>query len=190
MIKKLLVVLALVLTCAIARAQTSNKIAISVSGDGGISTDNSIGGPGFTVKAELPLVNRLNFTISAAFFLNYYGTRYYDAAEPPVCSTCIVPVHPPTGPVNDGPYEFIPIKAGLRYYYFRHLYFEGEAGEAIAANATTSTFVYGGNLGGLVRVSRHSSTDIGIGYSYGYKQQDYNEKVGELYFKIGYRFQF
>ena len=132
MTKKTLIVLALVFTGIIARAQAPDKIAVSLSVDANFPSENSIGGPGFTAKIELPLMSRLNLTLSAAYVVNYYGTRYYDAAQPPVCSTCTVP-HEPEGPVNGGPYKFVPLKAGLRYYYLKHFYFEGEAGEAIKA---------------------------------------------------------
>ena len=54
---------------------------------------------------------------------------------------------------NKGPYKFIPLKAGLRYY-IKYFYLQGEAGESFKANVTANSFIYGGALGGLIPFNR------------------------------------
>jgi hypothetical protein len=186
MMKNLYLVLALVFISTLCRAQTQNpdKVALSLGFDLFCPQDNAIPGPGFSARAELPLMPQLKFTLSASYFVNYYGPRLYESANPPSGP------HVPTGPVNSGPYKFVPVQAGLRYYYFRTFYLEGEAGEAFKANVTDNSFIYGGTVGGLIRFNPHNAIDLGIGYSNGYKYQDYSEKTFEAILRIAYRYQF
>jgi len=195
MLKKFLTLFILVLAGIIAHAQTANKVALSISGDVDFGSSNADGGPGFTLKVELPLATKLKLTVSAGYLSNTFPKRMYDL--PAVLYTGTYynintpnPPAEPTGPANSGPYEFIPVKAGLRYYYFKSLYVDAEAGEAFKANVTGNSFVYGGNLGGLVRFDQHNALDISAGYSNGYHLQDYNEKIGEYTLRLGYRYQF
>jgi hypothetical protein len=187
--KNLPAILALVLMSAFARAQTSDKIAVSLGIDANFTSENSIGGPGFLGRVELPLMPRLKFTFSAGYFVNYFGTRYYLSYMTALCQTC-TPPNEPTGPANRGPYEFIPLKAGLRYYYLGHLYLEGEIGEAFKANLTNNSFIYGGAFGALIAFNRHNSLDLGLAYSRGYQFADYDETIYELSIRLAYRYQF
>jgi hypothetical protein len=180
--KSILPVMAFVLLSVFARAQYGNKIAISVGGGAMFSSENSIGGPGFSADAELPLAAQLRLIFSAGYFVNYFGRRLYDTSTiyPPVpCDACGI----------KGPYEFIPLKAGLRYY-MKQFYVQGQAGEALEANVTRNSFIYGGTLGGLIKFNSHNFLDIGFGYEHGYKFADYNEAVSEAAIRLAYRYQF
>jgi len=162
-------------------------MALSLGLGASFSSANSIGEPGFSAKMELPIVSRLNFMFSAGYFVNYFGTRIYLDTSPAICPTCSFPTE---NPINQGPYEFIPLKAGLRYYYFRHFYIDGVFGEAIKANVTDNSFVYGGEIGGLIPFNRHNSLDINIGIENGYKFEYYQPAVYELAIRIAYGYQF
>ncbi|MEO6851991.1 MAG: hypothetical protein ABI203_09125 [Mucilaginibacter sp.] len=183
MAKKILLVAILAFICSFAMAQSGEKIALSVSLDVAVPSHNSTG-PGFTLRTELPIAARLKFTFSAGFFTNFGRLLYYNT--PANCVSCIIPM----GPSNDAPYEFVPVKAGLRYYYLKYFYFEGNGGAAFNANKTVTSFIYGGSLGGLAPLSPHNSLDIGLGFESGYKLTDYNEIINELAIRVGYRYQF
>jgi hypothetical protein len=183
--KNILAVVAFVLIRVLASAQSGNKIAVSLGGGAMFSSENSIGGPGLSADAELPLAAQLRLIFSAGYFVNYFGTRLYDTSTiyPPVpCDACGINA-------NKGPYEFIPLKAGLRYY-MKQFYVQGEAGEALEANVTRNSFIYGGTLGGLIKFNSHNFLDIGFGYEHGYKFADYNETVSEAALRLAYRYQF
>lgn len=196
MTKKFLTLFILVLAGIMAHAQTTSKVALSASTGIDLPSSGGTPGPEFTLKAEVPLVTNLKLTVSAGYLVNSFGRRVY-AATPVLytgtyynINTPTTPPAEPTGPANSGPYEFIPVKAGLRYYYFKYLYVDAEAGDAFKANVTDNSFIYGGNLGGLASFSKHSALDISVGYSNGYHLQDTNTKIGEVSFRIGYRYQF
>jgi hypothetical protein len=183
----------LVLSCIIAQAQTTNTVALSISGNVNLPSSNGVPGPGFTLKAEVPLIPNLKLTVSAGYLTNSFGTRLYAPSPGPVLFLNINTPNPPaepTGPVNTGPYEFIPVQAGLRFYYLKSLYVSAEAGEAFKANVTDNSFVYGGSMGWLLKFNPHHALDISVSYSNGYKLQDYGEKVGEVVLGLGYRYQF
>jgi hypothetical protein len=196
MTKKFFTLLFIVLSGLIAKAQTTNKVALSISGNIDLPTSDAVPGPGFTLKAEVPLVSNLKLTLSAGYITNFFGNRSYTPAVLYTAPTFLninspTPYNFPTGPVNSGPYKFIPVKAGLQYYYFKSLYVNAEAGESFKANVTNNSFVYGVSLGWLAKFNPHNALDISAGFSNGYKLQDYDgEKIGEISLRLGYRYQF
>ena len=105
MTRNILPVILLILVSALAKAQTDPKIALGASFDVVVPSENSTG-PGFTLRAELPVSARIKFTFSAGFFTNFGKLLYYNA--PANCPSCSIPL----GPTNDAPYEFVPLKAG------------------------------------------------------------------------------
>ncbi len=165
-------------------AQTENKVALSLDAEASFVSRHAIGGPGFSAKMELPLTPQLKFTLSAGYLVNYYGTRYIAPDVTAYCPTCNIP----SGPVNSGPYEFIPLKAGVRYYYSRHLYLDAVAGDALAANMTAGSFIYGGALGALVPFNRRNALDFSFAFERGYKYLDYSATIYEIALKIAYRY--
>ena len=183
MTKRILPGIILVFISMFAMAQSGEKIAFSANVDVAVPSYNSIG-PGFTLRAELPVASRLKVTFSAGFFTNFGRLLYYDM--PANCPGCTIP----PGRANDAPYEFVPLKAGLRYYYLKYFYFEGNSGVSFNANQTVTSFVYGGSAGALIPFNRHNSLDIGLGFESGYKLADYNEIINELAIRLGYRYQF
>lgn len=197
MIKKLLTLAFLLLAGIAVYAQNNDKFAINLSGDVNVpSGSDARPGPGLTLKAEVPLAPDLKLTFSAGYLTSYFSRRLY---EPPVVEynspsefniNTPNPALYPTGPVNGGPYEFVPVMVGFRLFYFKSLYVDGQAGEAFKANVTNNSFIYGGNLGWLLKFSAHNALDISAGYSNGYKLQDTGDKISEVSFRLGYRFQF
>jgi hypothetical protein len=181
--KRILVLLTFIMAGLTAVAQTENKVALSLGVEASFASQNAIGGPGFSAKMELPLTTQLKFTVSAGYLVNYYGTRYISPSMTAYCPTCNIP----TGPINSGPYEFIPVKAGFRYY-FKHLYLDGIAGDALAANMTAGSFIYGGAFGGLIPFNHRNALDLNIGFERGYKFLDYSQTIDEIALRIAYRF--
>ena len=182
--KKILVILTFFLAGLTAMAQSENKIALSLGVEASFASQNAIGGPGFSANMELPLIPQLKFTLSAGYLVNYYATRYIAPDVTAYCATCNIP----SGAVNGGPYEFIPLKAGFRYYYSRHLYLDAIAGDALAANMTAGSFIYGGALGALVPFNRRNALDFSFGFERGYKYLDYSATIDEIALRIAYRY--
>src|ERR1700744_4442770 len=157
--KNILPVLAFLLISTFARAQSGNKATLSLGPELGIPFNTTTydygdikgyyrGGFGGSLKLELPVTTSLHFTASAGY-ISYAAVRYLyldETAAPPDGY-----VYPADQSINNKPYQFIPLKAGLQYYYSRYLYAGAEAGAAIKANTVSkSSFIYSAGLGGVI----------------------------------------
>jgi hypothetical protein len=184
--KNITLFLILIIAGAAARAQSSNKIAVSLGFEGSFPSIYATAGPGFSAGLEVPLAARLNFTFSAGYFVNYFGQREYLLDGMPAN------MGPPDAPglIYTGHYAFIPLKVGLRYYYLKHFYVNGTLGEALKASFTDNSFIYGGAIGGIIPLKGHSIIDINIGYDHGYILADYRPAIYEVAIRVAYRYQF
>lgn len=103
-------------------------------------------GIGGSLLYQHPLVNRLNVTLNAGY-LKFNGKEIY---------------------VGIKSYEkYIPVKAGLRYFFTELVYCFAEAGAAIStANGSGSgtAFAYSPGIGTEIAVGRDHSIDIGLRY--------------------------
>jgi len=197
--RKLLTVLALIFISALVRAQSGNKIAISLGPELDIpfNTANANGqsikdtykdGIGGSLKIELPITAALHFTGSAGYIYYRSDHRYifpnYD------------PYPGPSGVANNNitiapPYKFIPLKAGLQYYFVKYLYINGEVGDAIKANSQAiNSFIYSGGAGVAIPFNPHQGLDLGILYEHGFKNKDYDSAMGQLALRVAYKYRF
>src|SRR5579864_4969586 len=73
-------------------------------------------GTGLSVKGELPIVTPVSLTLTAGFTAMFYKSNLFNSSRTP------------------GTAGFIPLKAGIKYYFNKGVYAEGEAGAAIETN--------------------------------------------------------
>jgi len=140
----------------------------------------------FAAKAELSVLPKLKLIFSAGYSAFIPQDRNYNIINP-VCDGCTVMLTHVSTPL----YKFIPVKAGLRYYFLKYLYLNGDAGAAFKANYETNTsFIYGFGLGTLIPFNAHNSLDFGLNFESGYKTVDYNNAESQLGFNLAYRYQF
>jgi hypothetical protein len=176
--KNILPILALLLTSTIARAQSGDKTTLSLGAELGIpfNTNNYYygytrgyykDGFGSSLKIEIPVITSLHFTASAGY-VSYPSVRYLA-----LTATEALPagyVYPADQLNSNTPYKFIPVKAGLQYYYARYLYADAEAGAAIKASSSSKTsFLYAGGLGAVIPFNALSGLDIGFRYERNYQ---------------------
>ncbi|HTE01202.1 MAG TPA: hypothetical protein VK668_18075 [Mucilaginibacter sp.] len=194
--KNILPVIALVLMSVFARAQSAGKTSISfgpelsipfntASGDYGSMKDYYQHGLGGNFKIELPLTTALFFIGSAGYVYYATNTHYYYSAD--IAASSPIPMGSPEPP----PYKFIPVKAGLQYYYTKCLYVSGEAGDAINLNkASKNSFIYSVGLGAVIPFNVHNGLDIGVRYERGFKITDYPYAMSQVGIRLAYRYQF
>lgn len=194
--KNILFALVLMFIGVSAHAQWSSKPAISFGGDIVLpfhSSGNSVVGPesyyktgaGFAIKAELPGSKQMAVTLSAGYLM-YVPKPLYYLDMPANCPTCTVP----TGPHSNPPYEYIPVKAGLRYY-LGQFYLDGEAGAGIKVNYKAKTsFIYGGGLGWAIPFNAHDGLDIGAHFERGFKSFNYPLVFTQADLSLAYRRRF
>jgi hypothetical protein len=194
--KSILPVIALVLMSVFARAQSAGKTSISfgpelsipfntTSSDYGSIKDYYQHGLGGSFKVELPLSTSLFFTGSAGYV--YYATNIHYLYSTDIAASSPIPM----GGIQPPPYKFIPIKAGLQYYYTKSLYLSGEAGDAINLNkASKNSFIYSAGLGAAIPFNVHNGLDIGVRYERGFKITDYPYAMSQIGIRLAYRYQF
>ncbi|MDB5141722.1 MAG: hypothetical protein JWQ66_435 [Mucilaginibacter sp.] len=194
--KNILPVLAFLLISAFARAQSGDKITLSLGLELGIPFNTSTynygdirgyykDGIGGSLRIELPVTKSLHFTASAGYIS--YPNVYYLA----LTATETAPagyVYPSDQLISNTSYRFIPVKAGLQYYYSGYLYADAEAGAAIKSNSATKTsFIYSGGLGGVIPFNAVSGLDIGFRYERGYQVYVYPSPMSQFGIRLAYK---
>jgi hypothetical protein len=180
-----------------AKAQDSQKPSISIGPDFGIpfnTTNNYVStrnvyndGIGVTAKLELPILAGLKFTFTAGYVS--YQSKAILSYTP---NTPNAETFPGMNYVNEKVYyNFIPVKAGLRYYFVSVIYAEGELGEAIKTNNNSyNSFIYSGGIGLNIPINHHNAIDLGTRYERGYKNYDYDYRMSEFAVRLAYKYQF
>jgi hypothetical protein len=162
--------------------------AFSLGTDVGFPFKNYKANVGFDAKAELPLLPGLKFIFSAGYSALIPDNKVYivEPATGNVCDGCVI-----NNTALEPSYHFIPVKAGLRYYYETHFYVDGDAGAAFKANDVANTsFIYGFGLGVLLPFNPHNSLDFGLSFESGYKTIDYDNSESQVGVNLAYRYQF
>jgi hypothetical protein len=192
--RKILLVFFLMLSAACARAQAGKSISLAIDANFNIpfntglhyygeSRDYYQDGIGGALKIEVPIIPELHFTGSAGFlYYKSYEHFYLDM-------TANYPGYtPPTYP-KPVPYTFVPVKAGLRYYYVKYAYIDADAGEAFKANSVSSNaFIYSGGLGFIIPFKHRNGLDIGVRYESGYEIQALPNAMSQIGISVGYKF--
>jgi len=190
--KTLLSILAFLFVITFAKAQSGNKISYSIgpelaipfnttSNTYGLARDEYQDGIGGSVKIEAPITVDLHFTGSAGL-VDYATNAHYLYFLPVSSGGQSEGVQPP-------PFKFIPVKAGLQYYYGQYLYISGEAGAAFGANSvSTTSFIYSGGLGAIIPFNAHNGLDISARYERGFLAPSYDSPMSQLAIRVAYKF--
>jgi hypothetical protein len=191
--KTLLSLLAFLFVITFANAQTGNKISYSIGPEFtipfnttsyyyGSVRDEYQDGFGVSAKIETPITVTLHFTGSAGF-VDYHTNAHYLYFNPVSSGGSSSAVQAP-------PFKFIPVKAGLQYYYDQYLYISGETGAAFGANsASTTSVIYSGGLGAVIPFNGHSGLDISARYERGFLSPSYDSPMSQLEIRVAYKFQ-
>lgn len=123
-------------------------------------------GLGASAKLEVPIVAPVSFTLTGGFTSMFYKSNLFDASRTP------------------GAAVFIPLKAGVKYYFAKSIYAEGEAGTAIETNyGKQRSFAF--SIGpGFVVPLRNDKTGIDIGFRY----ESWANQLRQTGIRVAYRF--
>jgi len=104
-------------------------------------------GLGFSGKAEIPVSNRMCITITAGYTTFFYKSNLYHSS------------------LTLAPAGFVPIKAGVKYYFNPGVYIEGELGTVIETNYLKhDPFAFSIGPGFLIPINEKHSFDLGVRY--------------------------
>jgi hypothetical protein len=146
-IKRLLPILLIILSYH-AFGQASLPKAFGVGLELGIPS-NSVYTVGFggSGKAEVPVAGPLSITVTAGYTSLYFKTSLIGGAG------------------KQSAAGFAPVKAGIKYFFSRGVYAEGEAGNVFETNyRKDNLFVFALGPGFAVPSGEHSSIDVGFRY--------------------------
>ncbi|HEY4198688.1 MAG TPA: hypothetical protein VGM63_24275 [Mucilaginibacter sp.] len=122
-------------------------------------------GAGASIKGELPIASPVSFTLTAGFTSMFYKSNLFDSSRTP------------------GAAVFVPLKAGLKYYFNEGIYAEGEAGTAIETNyGKQSSFAFSIGPGFMLPAGDKNSVDIGFRY------EDWSNQLRQTAIRVAYRF--
>lgn len=183
----------MMLFCAastLVKAQSGNKISVGLGPELGIpfnakhesviGTNDYKTAYGGSLKAEIPVNSLLHVTFSGGY--TAFKTKFSPAPNVQLDYAGLLRYK--------ATYKYIPVKAGLRYYFIKYLYAGAEAGAAFKvgdAGGKTS-FIYSGGVGGALPVGAHQAIDLGVRYERGYKVYDHT--MGWAGISLAYKYQF
>jgi hypothetical protein len=122
-------------------------------------------GVGASIKGELPIASPVSLTLTAGFTSMFYKSNLFNSSLTP------------------GAAIFVPLKAGLKYYFNKGIYAEGEAGTAIETNyGKQSSFAFSIGPGFLVPAGDKNSVDISFRY------ENWANQLRQTAIRIAYRF--
>ncbi|HVW14539.1 MAG TPA: hypothetical protein VHB54_11965 [Mucilaginibacter sp.] len=166
--KQTLLILTFILSAALAKAQgtTETKTAFSAGFELAIPSGGVFSvGTGGSAKLEIPVVRPLSLSVTAGITPMFYKNNLFSNSRTP------------------GAAVFVPLKAGLKYYFARGVYAEGEAGTAIETNyGKGSVFAFSIGPGFIAPISDKTGVDIGFRY------EDWAGQVRQTAIRIAYRF--
>jgi len=163
--KKLLLPLLLFCTFKL-HAQTTITKAISTGFELGIPTNGVYSiGTGASAKLELPIASPVSLSITGGITTMFYKSNLFDSSRTP------------------GAAVFLPLKAGVKYYFNRGVYAEGEAGTAIETNyGKQSSFAFSIGPGFVVPAGDKNGVDISFRY------EDWANQLRQTAIHVAYRF--
>lgn len=163
--KKLIILIALLPALPL-QAQTTINRAIGTGFELAIPSNGVYSiGTGASVKAELPISRPVSLTLTGGFTAMFYKSNLFNSSRTPGAAT------------------FVPLKAGLKYYFNKGVYAEGEAGTVIEANyAKQSPFAFSIGPGFIVPAGDKNGVEIGFRY------ESWANQLRQTAIRIAYRF--
>jgi hypothetical protein len=147
-------------------AQTSITKAISTGFELAIPSNGVYSvGVGASAKAELPIAAPLSLTLTGGLTTMFYKGNLFNSSRTP------------------GAAVFVPLKAGLKYYFSNEVYAEGEAGTAIETNyGKQSSFAFSIGPGFVVPAGDKNGVDISFRY------ENWANQLRQTAIRVAYRF--
>ncbi|MFS2188644.1 hypothetical protein ACCC92_18335 [Mucilaginibacter sp. Mucisp84] len=139
---------------------------------------------GFSVnlKLEKPITETLHFTVGTGFVFTASTPQYLFSSN---SSNVFYDNH------YHDLYAYLPLTAGLKYYFTKCLYVNAETGSAFSINSRARTsFIYAGGAGAVVPIGPHHGLDFGLQFERGYKNTDYDHAINQLVLNVAYKYRF
>lgn len=122
-------------------------------------------GTGASAKLELPVASPVSLSLTGGITTMFYKSNLFNSSRTP------------------GAAVFLPLKGGVKYYFNRGVYAQGEAGTAIETNySKQGVFAFSIGPGFVVPAGEKNGVDISFRY------EDWANQVRQTVIHIAYRF--
>lgn len=165
--KKLIILLLLFCSFKLSvSAQTALTKAFSAGFELGIPANGVFNiGTGASARFELPVASPVSLSLTGGITSMFYKSNLFNSSRTP------------------GAAVFVPLKAGVRYFFNRGVYAEGEGGTAIETNySKQSVFAFSIGPGFIAPIGEKNGVDISFRY------EDWANQVRQTAIHIAYRF--
>jgi hypothetical protein len=164
---KRLFLLIFIITSLTANAQNAITKVFSAGVELGIPSMSVYSiGLGISAKGELPISDKVAITGTVGYSTFFYKSNLFQSSLTPANAT------------------FIPLKAGLKYYFNYGVYVEGEAGTAIETNyLKQDLFAFSIGPGFIIQINNGHGIDLGFRYE-GWS----DNQMRQTAIRVGYRF--
>lgn len=148
------------------QAQTTITKAISAGFELAIPANGVYNiGTGASLKGELPIATPVSLTLTAGFTSMFYKSNLFYSSRTP------------------GAAIFVPLKAGLKYYFNKAVYAEGEAGTAVETNyGKHGSFAFSIGPGFIAPAGEKNGIDISFRY------ESWANQLRQTAIRVAYRF--
>lgn len=182
-----------------AKAQRGNQTSLSVGSEiivplnmhyrNDYNDINFNSGFGISLRLEKPITSTLHFMAATGFVFTESNPKNIYFRVNPDNSSGSSDIFG-YGDVHRL-YVYVPVTAGLKYYWLKHFYINAEAGSAFSANGRArNSFVYSGGAGAVVPVGPHHGLDFNLQFERGYKNNDYDHSISQLGLNVAYKYRF
>lgn len=153
-----------ILTLTANAQQISNQKAFSIGGELGVPSYGLYNVVlGASAKFELPVVSPVSLSLTAGFSSVFQRSSILNN-------------------YNAGADLFVPLKAGVKYYFGRDFYLEGEGGAALPLNHDKNSLALFSIGPGFVIPSERHGIDISFRY------EDWQGQLKQTAIRVAYRF--
>jgi hypothetical protein len=149
------------------QAQTSTSKAFNLGFELGIPSNGIYTiGTGASAKLELPIVSPVSLSLTGGITTMFYKSNLFNSSR------------------TRGAAVFLPLKGGIKYYFNKGVYAEGEAGTAIETNYTKKgVFAFSIGPGFVVPAGEKNGVDISFRY------ENWANQVRQTAIHVAYRFE-
>lgn len=149
-----------------AGAQVNNSVAVSAAFELGIPSASIYSiGTGASVKFEFPVVSPVSISLTGGITSMFYKSNLFGSNKTP------------------GAAGYVPLKAGVKYYFAKGVYAEGEAGTAIETNYDKKNlFAFSIGPGFVTPINDKSGVDFSFRY------EGWESRVHLTVIRVAYRF--
>lgn len=177
-----------------ANAQQGKQTSLSIGTEAIIPIRGKYNGSGFDPKTSFGINLRLEKSITSTLhFTVGTGVTFMEADRTYLNFDAPYTSYLPGGGYSKAHevYAYLPVTAGLKYYWAKYFYVNAEAGGAFKVSDRSKTsFLYLAGAGAVAPIGPHHGLDFGLQFERSYRNIDYGRPMSQLGLHVAYKYRF